>query len=121
MCGNVQLRQGLIGQIKKLDSQIVSNYFIGYSERSRGYKFYDPKLNSIFETGTTKFFEDIEFRGKNNIRYFVLEEESVTILEPTHIVAFDQASSEPPQDIVVIPSTQDDLVIHEEQAQNPQE
>ena len=29
----------------KFESRIVSNYFIGYSERSRGYKFYDPKLN----------------------------------------------------------------------------
>ena len=74
MCGDVQLRQGLIGQIKKLDSQIVSNYFIGYSERSRGYKFYNPKSNSLFETGTTTFFEDIEFLGKNKVRDFVLEE-----------------------------------------------
>lgn len=45
----------------KLDSRTVNNYFIGYSERSRGYKFYDPRLNSIFETGTPIFFEDIEF------------------------------------------------------------
>jgi hypothetical protein len=106
---------------KKLDSQTVSSYFIGYSERSRGYKFYDPKLNSIFETGTTTFFEDIEFGGKNKVRDFVLEEESVTIPEPIHIVAFDQASTEPPQDIVEIPPTQDDLVVHEEQTQDPQE
>src|ERR1044072_2879209 len=35
---------------KKLDSRTVSSYFIGYSERSRGYKFYDRKLNTIFET-----------------------------------------------------------------------
>jgi len=33
---------------KKLDSRTVSIYFIGYSERSRGYKFYDPKLKTIF-------------------------------------------------------------------------
>lgn len=37
---------------KKLDSKTVSSYFIGYSERSRGYKFYDPATKSIFETGT---------------------------------------------------------------------
>jgi len=35
---------------KKLDSRTVSSYFIGYSERSRGYKFYDPILKIIFET-----------------------------------------------------------------------
>ena len=33
---------------KKLDSRIVSCYFIRYSERSRGYKFYDPTTTSIF-------------------------------------------------------------------------
>ena len=64
---------------RKLDSRTVSNYFIGYSERSKGYKFYDPKLKTIFETGTATFFEDIEFGEKNKIRDFVLEEESVTI------------------------------------------
>jgi len=65
---------------RKLDFRIVNNYFIGYYERSRGYKFYDPKLNTIFEIGTVTFFEDIEFGGKNKVRDFVLEEESVTIL-----------------------------------------
>ena len=49
---------------KKLDSRTVSSYFIGYSERSRGYKFYDPSLKTIFETGTATFFEDIEFGGR---------------------------------------------------------
>ena len=44
---------------KKLDSKTVSIYFIGYSERSRGYKFYDPNIKSIFETGNVTFFEDI--------------------------------------------------------------
>ncbi|XP_014627995.1 uncharacterized protein [Glycine max] len=61
---------------RKLDSRTMSNYFIGYSERSKGYKFYDPKLKTIFETGTATFFEDIEFGGNNKARDFVLEEES---------------------------------------------
>ncbi|RVW21550.1 hypothetical protein CK203_109656 [Vitis vinifera] len=30
---------------KKLDSRTVSCYFVGYSERSRGFKFYDPQLD----------------------------------------------------------------------------
>ena len=64
---------------KKLDSRIVSSYFIGYFERSKGYKFYDPILKTIFETGTATFFEGIEFGGKNQIRKFVLEEESIII------------------------------------------
>ena len=33
---------------KKLNSRTISCYFIGYSERSRGYKFYDPTIKAIF-------------------------------------------------------------------------
>jgi len=97
-----------------LDSRTVSNYFIGYSERSRAYKFYDPKLKTIFETGIATFFEDIEFGGKNKVRDFVLKEESVTIPEPIHTVAFDKANAKPLQDIVIESPTQDNLVGHEE-------
>ena len=38
-----------------------------------------------------------------------------------HIVAFDKANSEPLQDIVIKSLTQDNLVFHEEQTQDPQE
>ena len=48
---------------KKLYSRTISCYFIGYSERSSGYKFYDPTTKSIFETGNARFFEDVEFDG----------------------------------------------------------
>ena len=57
----------------------MSNYFIGYSERSRGYKFYDPTIRSIFETGIATFFKDVEFGGRNKIRDIVFKEESVSI------------------------------------------
>src|SRR3954465_11518152 len=67
---------------KKLDPRTVSSYFIGYSERSRGYKFYDPKLKTIFETGTATFFEDIEFGGRNKVKDFDFEEESISIPVP---------------------------------------
>ena len=49
---------------RKLDSKTISSYFIGYAERSRGYKFYDPTNRSIFETGIATFFEDVEFGGE---------------------------------------------------------
>ena len=52
---------------KKLDSRTVSCYFIGYSERSRGYKFYNPTTKSIFETGNARFFKDVEFDGEIRI------------------------------------------------------
>ena len=65
---------------KKLDSRTVSCYFIGYSERSRGYKFYDPTAKSIFETGNARFFEVVEFDGGDKDKDFVVEEEYVDIL-----------------------------------------
>ena len=64
---------------KILDSKTVSCYFVGYSERSRGYKFYDPTIRSIFETGNAQFFEDVEFAVGDTVRKFVLEEEYVNI------------------------------------------
>ena len=63
----------------------MSSYFIGYSERSRGYKSYDPTLRSIFEMGTATFFEDVEFGGRNKVRDIVFEDESVSI----PAIAFD--------------------------------
>ncbi|XP_052177612.1 tricyclene synthase TPS4, chloroplastic-like [Diospyros lotus] len=73
---------------KKLDSRTVSCYFIGYSERSRGYKFYDPTTKSFFEFGNARLFEDAEFAGGDTGRDIVFEEEYVDIpqvlLDETH-------------------------------------
>ncbi|KAJ9541592.1 hypothetical protein OSB04_028098 [Centaurea solstitialis] len=38
---------------RKLDSRTISSYFVGYPERSRGFKFYNPTTKSFFETGNT--------------------------------------------------------------------
>ena len=53
----------------------VSCYFVGYAERSRGFKFYNPTIRSFFETGNARFFEDVEFGGEDNVRSVVFEEE----------------------------------------------
>ena len=74
---------------KKLDSRTVSFYFIRNSERSRGYKFYDPITKSIFETGNARFFKDVEFDGGDKDRDFVFEEEYVDI--PTAVIDIVQA------------------------------
>ena len=58
---------------KKLDSRMVSCYFIGYSERSKGYIFYDPTTKSIFKTGNARFFEDVEFDGEIRIGILLLK------------------------------------------------
>ncbi|KAL8159200.1 hypothetical protein V2J09_000737 [Rumex salicifolius] len=49
---------------RKLDSKIVSCYFVGYLEHSRGFKFYDPKIHSFFGTENARFLEDVEFGGE---------------------------------------------------------
>ena len=58
---------------KKLNSKTVRCYFVGYSERSRGYKFYDPKTKSIFEMGNAWFFEDVEFAGRIRLEILSLK------------------------------------------------
>ena len=62
-----------------MDSRTVSCYFVGYSERSRGFKFYCPSTNTIIETDNAKFIEDVESSGSAQRRNFLFEEEQVEI------------------------------------------
>lgn len=41
----------------------MSCYFIGYSKRSKGYNFYDPRSKLIFESENTQFCKDVEYAG----------------------------------------------------------
>ena len=46
---------------KKLDSRTITGYFIGYPEKSKGYRFYYPNHSPrIVETGNAKFIESGE-------------------------------------------------------------
>ena len=105
---------------KKLDSRTISCYFVGYSERSRGFKFYDPTTWSFFETGNAKFLEEVEFEGEDKSRDIVFEEEFISL--PT--VAIDDNQELIP-DIVQEVNLEQDIVdplpIQEEQTQFPQE
>ena len=50
--------------IGKLDSKIVSCYFIGYPKKSKGYRFYYPDRQTKFvETKHAVFLEDDMIRG----------------------------------------------------------
>ena len=44
---------------KKLDLRTVSCFFVGYSKRSRGLRFYCPSTKNIIEMDNTKFIEEI--------------------------------------------------------------
>ncbi|GJW94094.1 RNA-directed DNA polymerase, eukaryota [Tanacetum coccineum] len=51
-------------QEKKLDSQTVSGYFIGYPEKSKGYSSYCQNHGSkIVETRNAKFLKNVEIGG----------------------------------------------------------
>lgn len=53
-------------QIKKLDSRTISCFFIGYPERSKGYRFYCPNHTTrIVETRNAEFIENGEISGSS--------------------------------------------------------
>lgn len=118
----------------KLDAKTVSCYFVGYSERSRGYKFYNPTTRTIFETNIATFFEDVEFGGRNKERNIVFEEEMsqensilFPVIAPTSVqapapITNQEAILEPIQDNVEQPLQQDgEVILPSNQAQQPQE
>ncbi|RVW46052.1 Retrovirus-related Pol polyprotein from transposon TNT 1-94 [Vitis vinifera] len=116
---------------KKLDSRTVSCYFVRYSERSRGFKFYDPSTRSFFETGNAKFIEDVELSGRESLRKVVFEEKSVNIPIITtghgHIIFDDTIQNVQSitgiQDTPEIPPAQvmESIQVHQEVTQQPQE
>ena len=69
---------------RKLDSRTISCYFVGYPERSKGYKFYDPSSRSFFETGNAKFIED---SGSTQVKEAIFQEEYVNAPTITTIEA----------------------------------
>ncbi|CAH9069617.1 unnamed protein product [Cuscuta europaea] len=106
---------------KKLEPKTVSSYFIGYSERSRGYKFYNPEDKNIFETGTAIFFEDVEFGGKNKVSDIVFEEELISIPKPIHMDVSFETNEEPQQGIISSSPFQTEQIVQNEQTQLPLE
>ncbi|RVW93925.1 Retrovirus-related Pol polyprotein from transposon TNT 1-94 [Vitis vinifera] len=76
---------------KKLDSRTISGYFIGYPDKSKGYRFYCPNHSvRIVETGNARFLENGEISGSNEPRKVDIEEIRVDI--PPHFL---------PQEIIV--------------------
>ncbi|KAL0429751.1 UNVERIFIED_CONTAM: Retrovirus-related Pol polyprotein from transposon TNT 1-94 [Sesamum radiatum] len=53
-------------QEKKLDPRTISGYFVGYAERSKGYRFYCPSNSiRIVESRNAKFLEDDLISGSD--------------------------------------------------------
>jgi hypothetical protein len=69
-----------------LDPKTVSCYFIGYPDKSKGFRFYCPdRYIKIVKTRHAIFLEDEVIRGSAAPREIRLEEKRVCV--PTPIVA----------------------------------
>ena len=56
-------------QENKLDPMTISGYFIGYAERSKGYRFYCPyHITRIVESINVKFLENDLISGSDQLR-----------------------------------------------------
>ena len=63
-------------QEKKLDPRTISGYFIGYAERSKGYRFYCPSHGTrIVESRNAKFLENDLISGSDLTRNIVSEKD----------------------------------------------
>ena len=66
--------------IGKLDPKTVSCYFIGYPEKSKGFRFYCPDRHTKFvETRHVVFLEEEMVRGSMVAREIDLEEKRVCV------------------------------------------
>ena len=65
---------------RKLDSRTISCYFVGYLEKSWGFKFYDPSTKGFLETGNAHFFEDIEFDGEIKLETLTFRNNTMIVL-----------------------------------------
>jgi hypothetical protein len=63
-------------QEKKLDPRTISGYFIGYAERSKGYRFYCPSHSTrTVESRNAKFLENDLNSGSDQTRNIVSEKD----------------------------------------------
>ena len=68
---------------KNLDSKMISGYFIGYPDKSKGYRFYCPNHSvKIVETGNARFLENGEISGSSEPRKVDIKETKVDIPPP---------------------------------------
>lgn len=59
---------------KKLDFRTISGYFIGFPEKSKGYRFYCPNHSTrIVETGNARFIENDEISGSDEPRNAIIQ------------------------------------------------
>ena len=69
--------------IGKLDSKTINCHFIGFTEKSKGYRFYYPDRHTKFvETRHIVFLKDDMVRGSMVVQEINLEEKRVHVPTP---------------------------------------
>ncbi|KAI0524826.1 hypothetical protein KFK09_004214 [Dendrobium nobile] len=104
---------------RKLDSRTTSGFFIGYPEKSKGYRFYCPNHSTkIVETGNARFIENDEISGSIEPRNVEVKEVGVKIplpitsskvVIPTVVEKFDNIQDEQMNDY----TSQNEIVTNE--------
>ncbi|KAK4273328.1 hypothetical protein QN277_021753 [Acacia crassicarpa] len=112
-------------QEKKLDPRTISGYFVGYAERSKGYRFYCPSHTTRFvESRNAKFLENDLISGSDQFRNLVSEEDHTDSQPSTSSLGLVVNNAPSAQPSVVQPVIQDpqpadddlvDQVVDEEQ------
>jgi hypothetical protein len=92
--------------IRKLYPKIVSCHFIGYPDKSKGFRFYYPnRYTKIVETRHVIFLEDEVIMGSTVPREIRLEEKRVYVPTPMVVEPFFSVSA------AVTPIVQDNVVV----------
>ena len=96
-------------QEKKLDSRTISGYFIGYTERSKGYRFYCPyHITRIVESRNVKFVENDLISGSDQLRDLCskidhVESQPSTLSERLVVIHTPQVQRDDEQQMTDIP------------------
>jgi hypothetical protein len=105
-------------QEKKLDPRTISGYFIGYAERSKGYKFYCPSHRTrIVESRNENFLENDLNSGSDQTRNIVFEKDHSEYQPstPSDILVIvhntPQVQTGVEQQIVEVPQADDDILV----------
>ena len=105
-------------QEKKLDPRTISGYFIGYAERSKGYRFYCPSRSTrIVESRNAKFLENDLISRSDQTRNIVSEKDHSESHPSTSsdrlaiVYSTPQVQTGVEQPIVEVPQAADDIPV----------
>ena len=87
-------------QEKKLDFRTISGYFIGYPEKSKGYRFYCPNHSTrIVESGNARFIKNCDISGSDQMHNVSIQEVRMQISVPkTSTIVVPELVSQPNKD-----------------------